>query len=147
MVAKYKCHLCDKCFSWCYTLTLHLRKKHRLKWPSGHSRFRYKEDEDGYLRLNMVRYETVEVTEQIMKNMVRKRTPRKLWSSQPRRSGPAAGGESSQSSSMEPEPQPVYCTLSNVTPEEEEGQGLHTHRSGAVEALTEVARGLGIQIV
>ncbi|MGH0183425.1 UNVERIFIED_CONTAM: hypothetical protein FKN15_012122 [Acipenser sinensis] len=207
MVAKYKCHLCDKCFSWCYTLTLHLRKKHRLKWPSGHSRFRYKEDEDGYLRLNMVRYETVEVTEQIMKNMcfswcytltlhlrkkhrlkwpsghsrfrykededgylrlnmvryetvevteqimknmVRKRTPRKQWSSQPRRSGPAAGGESSQSSSMEPEPQPVYCTLSNVTPEEEEeeeGQGLHTHRSGAVEALTEVARGLGIQIV
>ncbi|MGH0185023.1 UNVERIFIED_CONTAM: hypothetical protein FKN15_016672 [Acipenser sinensis] len=114
---------------------------------------RYKEDEDGYLRLNMVRYETVEVTEQIMKNMVRKRTPRKQWSSQPRRSGPAAGGESSQSSSMEPEPQPVYCTLSNVTPEEEEeeeqgqGQGLHTHRSGAVEALTEVARGLGIQIV
>ncbi|KAK6486264.1 histone H4 mRNAion factor [Huso huso] len=151
MVAKYKCHLCDKCFSWCYTLTLHLRKKHQLKWPSGHSRFRYKEDEDGYLRLNMVRYETVEVTEQIMKNMVRKRTPRKLWSSQPRRSGPAAGGESSQSSGMEPEPQPVYCALSNVTSEEEEeeeeGQGLHTHRSGAVEALTEVARGLGIQIV
>lgn len=41
MVSRYKCHLCDKNFSWCYTLTLHLRKKHQLKWPSGHSRFRY----------------------------------------------------------------------------------------------------------
>lgn len=39
-MSKYKCHLCDKVFSWCYTLTLHLRKKHELKWPSGHSRFR-----------------------------------------------------------------------------------------------------------
>lgn len=38
---KYKCHICDKVFSWCYTLTLHLRKKHELKWPSGHSRFRF----------------------------------------------------------------------------------------------------------
>lgn len=41
MVSRYKCHLCEKNFSWCYTLTLHLRKKHQLKWPSGHSRFRY----------------------------------------------------------------------------------------------------------
>lgn len=40
-MSKYKCHICDKVFSWCYTLTLHLRKKHELKWPSGHSRFRY----------------------------------------------------------------------------------------------------------
>lgn len=40
-MSKYKCHICDKVFSWCYTLTLHLRKKHELKWPSGHSRFRW----------------------------------------------------------------------------------------------------------
>uniref|UniRef100_H3B8N9 Zgc:112083 n=1 Tax=Latimeria chalumnae TaxID=7897 RepID=H3B8N9_LATCH len=37
----YKCHICERVFSWGYSLTNHLRKKHELKWPSGHSRFRY----------------------------------------------------------------------------------------------------------
>ncbi|KAI5098779.1 MBD2 (methyl-CpG-binding protein)-interacting zinc finger protein, partial [Silurus meridionalis] len=94
MVSRYKCHLCDKNFSWCYTLTLHLRKKHQLKWPSGHSRFRYKEDEDGYLRLNMVRFETVEVTEELIKNMAEKRTPRKLSGSSAQTKRPAVQAES-----------------------------------------------------
>lgn len=37
-ILKYKCHICQKCFSWSYTLTLHLRKAHKLR---SHSRFRY----------------------------------------------------------------------------------------------------------
>ncbi|XP_063063247.1 histone H4 transcription factor [Engraulis encrasicolus] len=92
LVSRYKCHLCDKTFSWCYTLTLHLRKKHQLKWPSGHARFRYKKADDGYMVLNMVRYETVEVTQEIMKNMAaKKRTPRKPIGPQGSSSPPATG--------------------------------------------------------
>ncbi|XP_074851924.1 histone H4 transcription factor-like [Carettochelys insculpta] len=53
---KYKCHICQKCFSWCYTLTLHLRKVHKL---SSRSRFRYKEDDDGCLRLNVAVHNAV----------------------------------------------------------------------------------------
>uniref|UniRef100_W5MAT6 Zgc:112083 n=1 Tax=Lepisosteus oculatus TaxID=7918 RepID=W5MAT6_LEPOC len=168
-VSRYKCHLCDKTFSWCYTLTLHLRKKHELKWPSGHSRFRYKEDEDGYLRLNMVRYETVEVTEEIMKNMARKRTPRKAPGSAgqsrraaalPAASSPSSSSPSSSSSSSSSSPgsvtmvsedsaQPVYCVLSNVTEltPMPDPPSLQAGSSGAEAALTAVARGLGIEVV
>ncbi|XP_036392536.1 histone H4 transcription factor [Megalops cyprinoides] len=185
MVSKYKCHLCDKTFSWCYTLTLHLRKKHYLKWPSGHSRFRYKEDEDGYLRLNMVRYETVEVTEEIMKNMAKKRTPRKASGSggQAKRpalpvggahsispcssspsssssssscSGPSSSELAGQPSSVSPDPkdggQAVYCAMSTVTelcgdPGLSQDSSHAGGPSGAVKALTEVARGLGMDVV
>ncbi|KAI6080000.1 Histone H4 transcription factor-like isoform X2 [Aix galericulata] len=35
-ILKYKCHICQKCFCWSYSLTLHLRKAHNL---SSHSRF------------------------------------------------------------------------------------------------------------
>ncbi|KAM7180635.1 histone H4 transcription factor-like isoform 3-T4 [Macrochelys suwanniensis] len=61
---KYKCHICQKCFSWCYTLTLHLRKAHKL---SCHSRLRYKED-DGYLRLNVAVYNAVMGLDQGLEN-------------------------------------------------------------------------------
>ncbi|KAM9299426.1 histone H4 transcription factor [Gastrophryne carolinensis] len=64
---RYKCHVCDKCFTRGNNLTVHLRKKHQFKWPSGHPRFRYKEHDDGFLRLQLVRYESVELTEQLMK--------------------------------------------------------------------------------
>lgn len=190
LVSKYKCHLCDKTFSWCYTLTLHLRKKHQLKWPSGHSRFRYKEDEDGYLRLNMVRYETVEVTEEIMKNMAKKRTPRKTsgpnstpgsqakcltLSSGHCLDPPYAAASSSASSSSSclgtlasellgvvapaslehkgggPS---VFCIVSSDAGLGEDGVSFRHHQpdqlgapSGAVQALTEVARGLGMDVV
>ncbi|XP_036602279.1 histone H4 transcription factor isoform X1 [Trichosurus vulpecula] len=64
---RYKCHVCDKCFTRGNNLTVHLRKKHQFKWPSGHPRFRYKEHEDGYMRLQLVRYESVELTEQLLR--------------------------------------------------------------------------------
>lgn len=64
---RYKCHVCDKCFTRGNNLTVHLRKKHQFKWPSGHPRFRYKEHEDGYMRLQLVRYESMELTQQLLR--------------------------------------------------------------------------------
>ncbi|XP_057207649.1 histone H4 transcription factor [Triplophysa rosa] len=175
MVPRYKCHLCDKTFSWCYTLTLHLRKNHQLKWPSGHSRFRYKKDEDGYLRLNMVRYETVEVTEELIKNMAVKQTPRKISNSTqghskepalhpdsgestPRHSSSPSSPSSSSSTSelmegadssaLKEDETSVYCVLSTVTDVNGEPEEAESGGpSGAVIALAAVARGLGMDVV
>ncbi|XP_033996476.1 histone H4 transcription factor [Trematomus bernacchii] len=66
-VARYKCHVCDQCFTRGNNLTVHLHKKHQFKWPSGHPRFRYKQHDDGFLRLQLIRYESVELTEQLMR--------------------------------------------------------------------------------
>ncbi|MEQ2286369.1 hypothetical protein AMECASPLE_001846 [Ameca splendens] len=181
--SKYKCHICDKVFSWCYTLTLHLRKKHELKWPSGHSRFRYRKDVDGFLKVNMVRFETVEVTKEIMKNMAKK--PRNLrqsqrsnsakkraavstessWSSPAGSSSPSSSSSSSCSSdlsggeeaSSQHSPRggdsPVYCMMTTIPHIEDEHGGMSQDSSdgggssGAVQALTKVARGLGMDVV
>lgn len=135
---------------------------------------RYKEDEDGYLRLNMVRFETVEVTEELIKNMAEKRTPRKLSGSSAQTRRPAIQAESmndvptqstytssssSSSSSMTvlvndddgaaKDRAPVYCILNTVT--ETNGNQENTAdsetESGAVRALAAVARGLGMDVV
>lgn len=180
-IPKYKCHICDKVFSWCNTLTLHLRKKHELKWPSGHSRFRYKKDVDGFLKVNMVRFETVEVTKEIMKNMAKKpqslrKSPR-IGSQNKRAAMDTESGHSSPSSpsscsssssyttelsggedmSGQPSPRgsdsPVYCVMNTIPHIEDEPTGLLVDgcdgdaTSGAVQALTEVARGLGMDVV
>ncbi|XP_062372469.1 histone H4 transcription factor-like [Sardina pilchardus] len=60
---RYVCHVCEQSFSRGNNLTVHLRKKHRFKWPSGHARVRYIENPDGVMRLQMFRYETAELTE------------------------------------------------------------------------------------
>lgn len=65
--ARYKCHVCEQCFTRGASLTAHLRKKHQFKWPSGHPRFRYMEHEDGFMKLQLIRYESVELTEQLMR--------------------------------------------------------------------------------
>ncbi|XP_077985078.1 histone H4 transcription factor-like [Glandiceps talaboti] len=64
---RYLCHMCNSHFSRGGILTKHLKTKHKFKWPSGHSRFRYKLHEDGFHRLQTVRYESIELTEQLIK--------------------------------------------------------------------------------
>lgn len=127
---------------------------------------RYKEDEDGYLRLNMVRFETVEVTEELIKNMAEKRTPRKVSGSSAQTKRPAVQAESTyegpvQSSSSNPEllreagtstvkdGDPVYCVLNTVTEVngEPEATAEPGAESGAVQVLAAVARGLGMDVV
>jgi hypothetical protein len=61
----YQCHECDKCYSNGSTLSSHLKSVHNYKWPSGHSRFRYKLDNDGFYRLQTLRYESIELVEKI----------------------------------------------------------------------------------
>ncbi|KAF5282742.1 hypothetical protein FQR65_LT02739 [Abscondita terminalis] len=63
----YECHCCQEKFSRGNHLTKHLMKAHNYHWPSGHSRFNYKEDTDGIYRLQTVRYESIEVTQEMMR--------------------------------------------------------------------------------
>jgi hypothetical protein len=56
-VCTYCCHVCEAVFSRGTGLTVHLKKQHNFCWPSGHSRFRYKKSDDGYFRLQTIRYE------------------------------------------------------------------------------------------
>lgn len=85
----YECHACESRFIRGNDLTKHLISAHGFNWPSGHSRFRwlnqfsllailfiqislnyfrYKEDTDGIYRLQTVRYESLEVTQEMMRN-------------------------------------------------------------------------------
>ena len=144
---------------------------------------RYRKDVDGFLKVNMVRFETVEVTKEIMKNMAKKPqnlrksqrtssrnkraeiTPESGRSSPAGSSSPSSSSSSSYSSelsggedvSSQPSPRgsdsPVYCVMSTIPHIEEEPGGLSQEdcdvsgTSGAVQALTEVARGLGMDVV
>ncbi|XP_049836877.1 histone H4 transcription factor [Schistocerca gregaria] len=61
----YCCHLCDRQYQRGASLTKHVFREHDLRWPSGHKRFRYRQHEDGLYRLQLVRYESLEVTQMI----------------------------------------------------------------------------------
>lgn len=131
----------------------------------------------------MVRFETVEVTKEIMKNMAKKpqslrktpkassRNKRAAVTPESGRSSPAGSSSPSSSSSSsyssefsggedvssQPSPRgsdsPVYCVMSTIPDIEDEPGGLSQEdcegsgTSGAVQALTEVARGLGMDVV
>ena len=71
----YCCHMCDSRFKRGSYLTRHLMKKHNFRWPSGHTRFRfYKNHEDGLFRLQTVRYESLDVFEDISRADVEQRS-------------------------------------------------------------------------
>ncbi|KAK3752984.1 hypothetical protein QZH41_016288, partial [Actinostola sp. cb2023] len=67
-LAKYECHLCATRYTRGTGLTQHLKTKHKFLWPSGHPRFRYtwpyKEHEDGIWRLQTVRFESLQLSQQ-----------------------------------------------------------------------------------
>lgn len=62
----YICHCCDQPFKNGKSLSVHLIKKHDFQLPSGHRRFTYRIDENGFYRLETTRIESLEVTEQIL---------------------------------------------------------------------------------
>ncbi|EDO31783.1 predicted protein, partial [Nematostella vectensis] len=64
-LAKYECHLCGARYTRGTGLTSHLKAKHKFRWPAGHPRFRYKEHEDGIWRLQTVRFESVQLSQQL----------------------------------------------------------------------------------
>jgi hypothetical protein len=65
------CHVCNKVYSLGSTLSKHLKTTHNFEWPSGHSRFRYKLEEDGYYRLQTLRYESIELFELLNKEEIK----------------------------------------------------------------------------
>ncbi|XP_012941329.1 uncharacterized protein LOC101861144 [Aplysia californica] len=62
----YQCHICNRKFTRGTLLTDHLQADHNYKWPSGHRRFRYKQHEDGVRRLQTIRYESIEVSQEVL---------------------------------------------------------------------------------
>ena len=58
----YVCHMCDKSFARGAYLTQHFLRIHKFRWPSGHSRFRYKKDErTGQFHLQTIRFQSAEL--------------------------------------------------------------------------------------
>ncbi|KAH8329949.1 hypothetical protein KR067_010078 [Drosophila pandora] len=62
----YACHCCERFFKSGKSLSAHLIKKHGFRLPSGHKRFTYRVDENGFYRLETTRIESLEVTQQIL---------------------------------------------------------------------------------
>lgn len=58
---RYKCYVCDKCFIWGNNFIVYFCKKYQFKWFLGYFCFWYKEYEDGYMWLQLVCYESVEL--------------------------------------------------------------------------------------
>ncbi|OWF44797.1 histone H4 transcription factor-like [Mizuhopecten yessoensis] len=105
-VQKYACHVCKSVFSRGSKLTVHLKKRHKFRWPSGHSRFRYKLHEDGFWRLQTVRYESIQLTEQVTDDSNPSTDPKQPSTSADSQSSHAAGSaeqEQSESNAMETE--------------------------------------------
>uniref|UniRef100_A0A8C8E4H8 Histone H4 transcription factor n=1 Tax=Oryzias sinensis TaxID=183150 RepID=A0A8C8E4H8_9TELE len=123
--ARYKCHVCGQCFTRGNSLTVHLHKKHQFKWPSGHPRFRYKEHEDGFMRLQLIRYESVELTEQLMRERQKRQTEEDT------------GSEHAEDPELEEEPMAaseVQVELRGVLLEEKRSEELNV---GAEEGVQE----------
>ena len=55
---RYCCHLCERRFLRGHYLTKHLARAHLFRAPPGHSRFRYKLDDDGMFRVETIRFES-----------------------------------------------------------------------------------------
>lgn len=62
----YCCHCCPKRYQRGHQLSGHLIKMHKFQLASGHSRFAYRQDLDGCFRLQTMRIESLEVSQQIM---------------------------------------------------------------------------------
>lgn len=62
----YCCHCCNKRYSFGWSLSKHLIKNHGFQLPSGHKRFTYRQDIDGFYRVQTTRIESLEVSEQFM---------------------------------------------------------------------------------
>ncbi|BFG02530.1 histone H4 transcription factor [Drosophila madeirensis] len=62
----YACHCCERFFKSGKSLSTHLMQKHGFRLPSGHKRFTYRVDENGFYRLETTRLESMEVTQQIL---------------------------------------------------------------------------------
>ncbi|KAL0270520.1 UNVERIFIED_CONTAM: hypothetical protein PYX00_007906 [Menopon gallinae] len=78
---QYCCHICPKKYKRGGELTIHLKAQHSYRWASGHSRFKYIRGDDGSYRLQTVRYESIEVTKEMMKTKTNKalEIPRKQF--------------------------------------------------------------------
>jgi len=69
LIPKYACHLCDTKVFKGTELSKHLVNEHKFSLPSGHSRFRYtKDDVTGLFHLQTVRFENVEVQQEIKRS-------------------------------------------------------------------------------
>ncbi|XP_078592492.1 histone H4 transcription factor-like [Branchiostoma floridae x Branchiostoma japonicum] len=107
-VQRYLCHICQKVYSRGTGLTRHLKTAHKFKWPSGHSRFRYKEHDDGYLRLQTIRYESVELTEMLMKPQSEQESPDVSDRDSVPSPIPHSGKDTPQDGSTESVPSPIH---------------------------------------